>query len=1068
MYNTSAAYKLAIENKLVRSRLSIAFTLTDGTTFTIGDDKIIPGSVSASNKSSKNNNFALGSAYVGEFDVTLLNVDESISRYSLFGAEVVPTYYQVLLGNTEEAIPIGKFYVSEAKRSKKTIALECYDAMTLFDVPQLVDTFGTAYELLDMICSVCGVPLGMTQEEVEAMPNGTVQLTMSAERVTKCRDAISYISTVLCGFATINRSGELVVRQNGDSAATTIGKHRRTASTIADYQTYFIGIKARMIQAGNWMKVTANVSGRTSGIVLDLGDLPVVQGVNETLQAVAQTIANNLGEIVFTPAEINMTGDPSLDLGDIVELSDVNNTTDDVEMPITSFVWKYHGTMKIAGEGGNALLTGVDDYQTKQIASIEQDMAVNEYAMKQFTNAEQYGISSTDVTIITLNYSVNKDTVSAFICTIPVYMSKDGEAIFGYHLNTDPAEEVKVYLERGWHAVTLTNYFANEAQSQNRLTVTCRTAYFESDKRIMDSQIAGLIDAVTSGEYEPAEIDTTIPGATIPATSIKAILFASGINTSESWDGTLLIIEEIGAVALGASGITVKPISETGISVATSQNALPESVVEQISAITLGSSSITVKQIAEAVVMGRKVLYLTIDTSHDIDYTYSRRLITIVNDAYTLNQSYPSPSEYETIDSGALKKSECNVTGTTPSAMVISVAGEQGGGGSSLPSAYQEVEYIENTTTSKIATDFKPTYQSRIVIDAQEVTSNTYPRIFQNGAYNSQGAVVMGYESNQNLYIKVCADASYYASNIARDYVRHVYEIDRNVAKIDGTSVYTSSSTSTPSSTAGIVLFGRSGSTEMFKGKIYSAKMYENDVLSVNLVPCYRKSDSVIGMYDTVNDVFYTNIGGGTFSKGADVSGVTYKTLVTDGTDVYSISSGAITASVGLLANLSASMFQTYGFDALSDCVDAESDLFALGEFAILRWCSDENENTSTMLVTITAVPDSQDILTPVFYINNSHVTGIELTITDSDGSPKVALKFDSGNWEYYDFTDEMWEEVGTGTIGYMTVSDLEDLTEEIWAEKFATAATMQTKLTLPTVNDTIALVQYKFLQEEE
>jgi hypothetical protein len=39
----------------------------------------------------------------------------------------------------------------------------------------------------------------------------------------------------------------------------------------------------------------------------------------------------------------------------------------------------------------------------------------------------------------------------------------------------------------------------------------------------------------------------------------------------------------------------------------------------------------------------------------------------------------------------------------------------------------------------------------------------------------------------------------------------------------------------------------------------------------MDFVPCYRIADSVIGMYDVVNDVFYTNNGSGTFSKGSDV-----------------------------------------------------------------------------------------------------------------------------------------------------------------------------------------------------
>lgn len=39
----------------------------------------------------------------------------------------------------------------------------------------------------------------------------------------------------------------------------------------------------------------------------------------------------------------------------------------------------------------------------------------------------------------------------------------------------------------------------------------------------------------------------------------------------------------------------------------------------------------------------------------------------------------------------------------------------------------------------------------------------------------------------------------------------------------------------------------------------------------LELIPCYRKSDGVIGMYDTVGKRFLTNAGTGSFTKGADV-----------------------------------------------------------------------------------------------------------------------------------------------------------------------------------------------------
>ena len=44
-----------------------------------------------------------------------------------------------------------------------------------------------------------------------------------------------------------------------------------------------------------------------------------------------------------------------------------------------------------------------------------------------------------------------------------------------------------------------------------------------------------------------------------------------------------------------------------------------------------------------------------------------------------------------------------------------------------------------------------------------------------------------------------------------------------------------------------------------------------NGVDLLELIPCYRKSDNVIGMYDLVSGTFFTNAGTGTFTKGGNV-----------------------------------------------------------------------------------------------------------------------------------------------------------------------------------------------------
>ena len=53
--------------------------------------------------------------------------------------------------------------------------------------------------------------------------------------------------------------------------------------------------------------------------------------------------------------------------------------------------------------------------------------------------------------------------------------------------------------------------------------------------------------------------------------------------------------------------------------------------------------------------------------------------------------------------------------------------------------------------------------------------------------------------------------------------------------------------------------------------KVYRLKIYEEDELVREYVPCYRESDNEIGLYELVNNVFYTNNGTGTFNKGNDI-----------------------------------------------------------------------------------------------------------------------------------------------------------------------------------------------------
>lgn len=54
------------------------------------------------------------------------------------------------------------------------------------------------------------------------------------------------------------------------------------------------------------------------------------------------------------------------------------------------------------------------------------------------------------------------------------------------------------------------------------------------------------------------------------------------------------------------------------------------------------------------------------------------------------------------------------------------------------------------------------------------------------------------------------------------------------------------------------------------KGRLYWCQLGNSeDDIQRNFIPAKRLSDSVLGLYDTVNDTFYTNSGSGSFSGGS-------------------------------------------------------------------------------------------------------------------------------------------------------------------------------------------------------
>lgn len=192
-----------------------------------------------------------------------------------------------------------------------------------------------------------------------------------------------------------------------------------------------------------------------------------------------------------------------------------------------------------------------------------------------------------------------------------------------------------------------------------------------------------------------------------------------------------------------------------------------------------------------------------------------------------------------------------------------------------LPAEYQEVEWIKANGSAYIRTEIRP-YKTTLYCDfAFQNPGNGQRMVYSHASNNQYYAIAPLIDGGKRNWSAVTKYNKFLDTGVPFDKNRHSLvfnDADGNVW-LDGSIVVTS-----PSFDLGAV----GNVTLLFSNNAYPANnTFFGDVVFVDkdtgneigrLVPCYRRADSEIGMYDLVNGAFYTNYNTtGYFTKGADV-----------------------------------------------------------------------------------------------------------------------------------------------------------------------------------------------------
>ena len=387
---------------------------SDGTSYNFGADDIVAGSGQISRVVSSASSLDIGTVYASELSIRLFM---SINRYKLYSGTIT-LYCDVDVNGTTYSVPMGVYTISECVQELSCIAITAYDAMTKLDDRTLsVDQGSVApYDWISYIVGLCGVTLGTTRTDIEAMANGTELLTFSLTdkeyNAISCRDALSYICAALCANAYIGRDGKLYVAQYGNTVVDDIAANERFSSSFSDFTTTYTAVRLGVYVRG---VSEYYADSPDDGLTWDLGNNPWLQiGTDADREAACRAILADLSNVAYTPYVVTIPLRPELDPMDVMTFSG-NQASADIGA-ITSVTYKLGGQMTIKCTGANPRLAQAKSKVEKDLESLTSTVAREINQMSVVQNASAVTISeNTETSILTYNFEVTQEENTTMI-----------------------------------------------------------------------------------------------------------------------------------------------------------------------------------------------------------------------------------------------------------------------------------------------------------------------------------------------------------------------------------------------------------------------------------------------------------------------------------------------------------------------------------------------------------------------------------------------------------------------------------------------------------------------------
>lgn len=613
MYQVSEEYLKQAKRKVQTFRLAgtvnkIAFTNHD----------ILSGSFTITNQCSEQNDVKIGSVYIGELKCTF-KPDLQVPDWT--NAQIIVSEGLLIGGTAWEDVPLGVYTVSEANDTEYGVDITAYDNMARFNRSCTVDiTIGTPYELLTLACTTCEVELGLTQADVDALPNGTESLSLYTENdIETWQDFVFWVAQATGTIATMDREGKLVLRSYTQNVVDTLTNHERfTGSKFSKFETRYSGLSCV-----NMADDTTSYYGSNPDnyLTYNLGSNPFLQyGVDSYKEQIRRAVLTALLQIDYVPFETSCLCGAMYDLGDIIRCTD--GIAPGKLGCVMMYDYTFNGGYKITGFGSDPALATAKSKTDKNLEGLRNNVSTNEILFFNYENASAIQIGDGESkAIIDIRFTSSVSIGVLFQAEILLEATATEADVIGT-------------IEYTLNEVTIIGYNPTET--------------WKNGKHILSLMYMLMIDANSINRWL---VKLSIAGGSIAIAqgAVRAVIYGQGLVGTVEWDGFITVEEKLTQIAVLDSLTVSKDMICTVV--ADMIDVDKNIVSEQLQTVQLEDIT-TVGNLLDKAEIRWGIVSWTFTT--DSECTYSSRYVTTKDGAFKLATEFVNKSVNQNIDRGMM------------------------------------------------------------------------------------------------------------------------------------------------------------------------------------------------------------------------------------------------------------------------------------------------------------------------------------------------------------------------------------------------------------------------------